>query len=502
MDLSQRRGFTLIELLVVIAIIAILAAILFPVFSKAREKARQTQCMNNQRQLAIAISMYTQEHDEVMPDANTIWQSLKLTTALSSNQAALAVANSVTRCPNKAAANGYVYNVMLSGEALGIAGTNDPTAVWVLTDGAHITAGSTMPNVAFCMADVNETRHAGGFYYAALDGHVERVKATDNTTWNSKAGPYAVSTLVPFVAGPVGSGITPQGGPVKFISDKGPVSWTVTPSAGVINTPSSPALVTTISFPPAAEGNTFSVSNGIDPASTITVRNIVLAPVGTPGIGASVFTISVNGTPYSGPATWTVSPALTVSVSPYTITFPTPVSATPYTIQATIPDGSTNTLLVSITPPVPFNTSSSPTGATADSSGGGNYYMGMKFTVGASNITVTSLGRLKIAGNSGTHNMIIASSSGTTLATVDVSVASGTDGQYVYVPLTAPVTLTAGTSYFLVSLEAADTFYRSFTIVSTAGSAINQAYRQAPNGGWNAVGNPGKADSAVNFLYF
>lgn len=56
----HRRGFTLIELLVVIAIIAILAAILFPVFAKAREKARQTTCSNNQRQLAVAILMATQ----------------------------------------------------------------------------------------------------------------------------------------------------------------------------------------------------------------------------------------------------------------------------------------------------------------------------------------------------------------------------------------------------------------------------------------------------------
>ena len=64
---SQRTGFTLIELLVVIAIIAILAAILFPVFAKAREKARQITCASNEKQLGLAFLQYVQDNDETFP---------------------------------------------------------------------------------------------------------------------------------------------------------------------------------------------------------------------------------------------------------------------------------------------------------------------------------------------------------------------------------------------------------------------------------------------------
>ena len=62
----SRRGFTLIELLVVIAIIAILAAILFPVFAKAREKARQTSCLSNLKQITLSTMMYIQDYDETL----------------------------------------------------------------------------------------------------------------------------------------------------------------------------------------------------------------------------------------------------------------------------------------------------------------------------------------------------------------------------------------------------------------------------------------------------
>jgi prepilin-type N-terminal cleavage/methylation domain-containing protein/prepilin-type processing-associated H-X9-DG protein len=76
----KRRGFTLIELLVVIAIIAILAAILFPVFAQAREKARQASCLSNMKQMGLATRMYLQDYDETWfpawhnrPEGNGHW---------------------------------------------------------------------------------------------------------------------------------------------------------------------------------------------------------------------------------------------------------------------------------------------------------------------------------------------------------------------------------------------------------------------------------------------
>ena len=65
--LTRKSGFTLIELLVVIAIIAILAAILFPVFAKAREKARQNACLSNVKQIGLGLMQYTADYDGTYP---------------------------------------------------------------------------------------------------------------------------------------------------------------------------------------------------------------------------------------------------------------------------------------------------------------------------------------------------------------------------------------------------------------------------------------------------
>jgi prepilin-type N-terminal cleavage/methylation domain-containing protein/prepilin-type processing-associated H-X9-DG protein len=99
--MRTRKGFTLIELLVVIAIIAILAAILFPVFAKAREKARQASCLSNQKQIGLAIMQYVQDYDETYPCTCiyaggyvTFWNNFSLTPYVKSQQ--------VFRCPSQA----------------------------------------------------------------------------------------------------------------------------------------------------------------------------------------------------------------------------------------------------------------------------------------------------------------------------------------------------------------------------------------------------------------
>jgi prepilin-type N-terminal cleavage/methylation domain-containing protein/prepilin-type processing-associated H-X9-DG protein len=160
------RGFTLIELLVVIAIIAILAAILFPVFAKAREKARQASCLNNQRQIAVAILMYAQDHDEILPDVSNVWVELNID-------------RNILMCPTKGkkVANAYVYSYGVSSLTLGEIG--DPTSTLLTMDGQHAATTSpvTYDNCAYTLDDL-DARHSSKFVATFVDGHVDIMSLT------------------------------------------------------------------------------------------------------------------------------------------------------------------------------------------------------------------------------------------------------------------------------------------------------------------------------------
>src|SRR5881409_2419179 len=94
-------GFTLIELLVVIAVVAILAAILFPVFAQAREKARQVSCLSNLKRIGSAMTMYTQDYDEVLPPLQSDWSTSILQPYIKNQPI-------VTRCPSATPTSTFV----------------------------------------------------------------------------------------------------------------------------------------------------------------------------------------------------------------------------------------------------------------------------------------------------------------------------------------------------------------------------------------------------------
>jgi prepilin-type N-terminal cleavage/methylation domain-containing protein len=96
----RKFGFTLIELLVVIAIIAILAAILFPVFAQAREKARQISCLSNEKQIGLAFMQYVQDYDETYPHQQFYNQVSKQWTFWEAVLTPYIKARDVFRCPS------------------------------------------------------------------------------------------------------------------------------------------------------------------------------------------------------------------------------------------------------------------------------------------------------------------------------------------------------------------------------------------------------------------
>ena len=165
------RGFTLIELLVVIAIIAILAAILFPVFAKAREKARQTSCLSNQKQIATAIITFTQDNNEIMPVKTTVWSSIGLS-------------GKVLTCPDAPQiGQGYDFISAMSGATL--SSILDATAAAVSADGV---VDSTTGLYAAENQNDLAMRHLGKIIASFADGHVALTAQSTASLWAPTPG--------------------------------------------------------------------------------------------------------------------------------------------------------------------------------------------------------------------------------------------------------------------------------------------------------------------------
>jgi prepilin-type N-terminal cleavage/methylation domain-containing protein/prepilin-type processing-associated H-X9-DG protein len=191
---TTKRGFTLIELLVVIAIIAILAAILFPVFAKVREKARQTSCLSNEKQLGLAFAQYVQDYDEKYPSAGLKSGSVSGITNDGQGWAgtiySYVKSTGLYKCPDESASvNGnlvpvsYGYNVNLAGKSDAI--TTAASSTVELFEMAGITAQVATP---YTSAAVGDGSTQSSTLYASYSG--------DGTTDSSNpTGTYATGPI-------------------------------------------------------------------------------------------------------------------------------------------------------------------------------------------------------------------------------------------------------------------------------------------------------------------
>ena len=209
--MSKRRGFTLIELLVVIAIIAILAAILFPVFARARENARKANCQSNLKQIGLGFSMYAQDYDERLFGARVPFEGwtgaimpyVKNTGVFgcpswTGTLAAIPRGALCGGCGNWTTVlwGGYTYsNTLASGgcanwvSAIALAGMDKPADRILAYDGVcpHGTPVGPYPTAAGNLhvqsEDTNPPgRHMEGFNAVFYDGHVKWLKRVDTAT--------------------------------------------------------------------------------------------------------------------------------------------------------------------------------------------------------------------------------------------------------------------------------------------------------------------------------
>jgi len=173
----RNKGFTLIELLVVIAIIALLASILLPVFGKAREKARQTTCSSNLKQLGQAFAMYVQDYDEVFPPY--YYTGMNWYDMLASGKYAPRYARTTLyQCPDSDQTIGYVYNMYITPtiKILSLGDIRYPSKTFILTDRGNYPNMYMMYTAAYYPAwrdGTGRVIHSGGCNWVFVDGHVE-----------------------------------------------------------------------------------------------------------------------------------------------------------------------------------------------------------------------------------------------------------------------------------------------------------------------------------------
>lgn len=166
----QKKGFTLIELLVVIAIIALLSAILFPVFSKAREKARQTHCASNLKQIGLALSMYVQDYDETLPMAysytsGAVW--FGLLTKISKTAYGLGYIKNIDifKCPSHDGFQFDTTNLSYGYNRRGLGGGTATSAA-----GQYVRCMSDFSDISSMIAVADSARKEIGFAYIVEAG--------------------------------------------------------------------------------------------------------------------------------------------------------------------------------------------------------------------------------------------------------------------------------------------------------------------------------------------
>ena len=175
--LLQRAGFTLIEILIVISIVAILAAILFAAFSRARGIARTTVCQNNLHQIGVAMNLYVQEHDGHYPGASG-WADVLLP-YIKDKQVFVCPANDPSIYGPGAWFNlDYAYNdsrftILRQGlRGRNESGSSYPSINWLCMDVESATPLFKLPDSCGLYARF-DTMHSGGANYLFLDGHIK-----------------------------------------------------------------------------------------------------------------------------------------------------------------------------------------------------------------------------------------------------------------------------------------------------------------------------------------